>query len=181
MNFELIFRQNISEYIDKIISKIKTISNFYNIIKLINLKNIEDLGKIDIYLNFLNKKYENRIRNEINSLKGVELTKAIEVVANIAVINYKCEKIKEKNTKGENDKKKDKSLYKDEKKKEKKEKKQFEFIEKKIKKLDKKIPLILIEIMIICINYEEKMRKRKKKKAKLKGINLQVEKIRIII
>ena len=67
----------------------------------------------------MNKKYENRIRNEINSLKGVELTKAIEVVANIAVINYKCKKIKEKKTKGENDKKKDK----DEKRKEKKEKK----------------------------------------------------------
>ena len=73
MNFELIFRNNISEYIDKIISKIKTISNFYNIIKLINLKNIEDLGKIDIYLNFLNKKYENSIRNEIIVFQEIEL------------------------------------------------------------------------------------------------------------
>ena len=163
MNFELIFRNNISEYIDKIISKIKTISNFYNIIKLINLKNIEDLGKIDIYLNFLNKKYENSIRNEINLLKGVELKKAIKVVANIAVINYKCEKIKEKKSKSEKDKKKEKS--KDEKNKEKKEKKQFEFIEKRIKKLDKKIPLIFIEIMKICINYEEKNEKEKEEES----------------
>ena len=70
----------------------------------------------------MNKKYENRIRNEINSLKGVELTKAIEVVANIAVINYKCEKIKEKEIKGEKDKKKIKVYIKMKKRKKRKKK-----------------------------------------------------------
>ena len=149
MNFEIIFKQNISEYIDKIISKITKISNFDNIIKLINIKNIQDLGKIDKYLKSLNKKYDNIIRNEINFLSGKQLDKAIGVVADLVVINYKCVKKDEKEKK---DKEEEKNKSKD--------KKQFEFIEKRIKKLDKKIiPLIFIEIMKICINYEDKKEK----------------------
>ena len=40
MNFEIIFEGNIYDYILKIISKIKNISNFENIVKLINFQNI---------------------------------------------------------------------------------------------------------------------------------------------
>ena len=42
MNFEIIFKDNINEYITKIISKIKNISNFEAAIKLINIKNIHN-------------------------------------------------------------------------------------------------------------------------------------------
>ena len=159
MKFEIIFKENISEYIDKIMSKIKTISNFDNIIKLINIKNIEELGKIDKYLNLLNKKYENIIKYKINILTGEELNKAIKVVADIAIINYKCGKKEEKKLK-DKEKEKEKDKVKDKGKDKDKDKKKFEFIEKRIKKLDKKIiPLIFIEIMNICIIEEDKKEK----------------------
>ena len=151
MNFEMIFKENISEYLDKIMSKIKTISNFDNIIRLINIQNIEVLGKTDKYLKSLNKRYENIIKDKINKLNGEELNKSIKVVADLVIINYKCEKKEEKKKKvKEKDKVKDKIKGKD------KEKKYFDFLEKRIKKLDRKlIPLIYIEIMNICIKEEE--------------------------
>ena len=99
MNFEMIFKENISEYLDKIMSKIKTISNFDNIIRLINIQNIEVLGKTDKYLKSLNKRYENIIKDKINKLNGEELNKSIKVVADLVIINYKCEKKEEKKKK----------------------------------------------------------------------------------
>ena len=148
MKFEQIFKKNISEYLDKIFSKIKTIPNFVNIIKLINIKDIEDFGKTAEYLQYMNKKYDSIIKDKINKLRPEELSKAIKVVADIAIINYKCELKEEEKKKNDKEKVKEKIKFKD------KEKKQFEFIEKRIKKLNKNlIPQILIEIMNICIEY----------------------------
>ena len=42
MNFEIIFKNNIADYIKKIIEKIKDISNFEPIIQLINVNYIDD-------------------------------------------------------------------------------------------------------------------------------------------
>ena len=42
MNFENIFKDNINEYINKITSKIQRFSDFDTVIKLINIKNIEN-------------------------------------------------------------------------------------------------------------------------------------------
>ena len=152
MKFEQIFKNNISEYLDKIFSKIKTIPNFVNIIKLINIKYIEDFGKTAEYLQYMNKKYDSIIKDKINKLRPEELSKAIKVVADIAIINYKCELKEEEKKKNDKEKVKEKIKFRDKDKD--KEKKQFEFIEKRIKKLNKNlIPQILIEIMNICIEY----------------------------
>ena len=126
MNFEKIFKDNISEYIKKFIEKIKDIQNFDTVIKLINIKNIENKN---IYLESLKKRYDNIISNEIGLLSDENLKEAVHVVAKIAIINY---------------------IY------EAKDKK-FDFINKKIKKLDKRvIPLIFIEIINRCFNKEDK-------------------------
>ena len=42
MEFESIFKENIADYINKLFEKIKKISNFEKIIKLINVKNLSD-------------------------------------------------------------------------------------------------------------------------------------------
>jgi len=60
MEFEIIFKKNINEYINKILSKIKKISDFDNVIKLINIKKIDDKN---IFLNSLSKTYEQIIKN----------------------------------------------------------------------------------------------------------------------
>ena len=76
MNFEKIFQKNIVDYIHKIISKIKTISDF-NLIKLINV----DSYIKNIILNLLKFKYDIIINKEIESLNDNELVEAIKVIA----------------------------------------------------------------------------------------------------
>ena len=66
MNFEKIFKFKIKEYINKLLSKIKSISDFDKIIKLINIKNIDNRG---IYIDELNKKDYCIIKTQINLLK----------------------------------------------------------------------------------------------------------------
>ena len=125
MNFEKIFKEKLVEYINKITSKIKTIADFELIIKLINIKNISEKN---IYLDSLNKKYNMIIKPNIESLTGDKLNEAYKVVAKIALINFMYEM---------------------------EEKKKFNFIEKRIKRLDKTIiPKIFIEIIKICIEKE---------------------------
>ena len=94
MNFEIIFKENIVEYINKITSKIKTIFDFELIIKLINIKNISEKN---IYLYSLNKKYDMIIKPKIESLTGDQLNEAIKVVAKIALINFMFEIDEKKN------------------------------------------------------------------------------------
>ena len=122
MNFEIIFKDKILEYINKIFEKIKDIPNIDTVIKLINIKNIE---KKNIYLESLNKSYDNIINNKIGLLTDEKLKEAVHITAEIAVLNY---------------------IY------ETKEKK-FNFIKNRIKKLDIKIiPLIFFEIINLCFN-----------------------------
>ena len=126
MNFESIFRDKISEYIKKIFDKIKDIQNFKPIIELIN---INELTNKNIFLEPLNKKYDSIISSEIESLSDQKLKEAIQVIVQIAFINY---------------------IYEDKDKK-------LDFIKKRIKKLDKTIiPLIYIEMINVCFNREDK-------------------------
>ena len=130
MNFEIIFKNNIAEFIKKLFEKIKDISNFEPIIKLINIKNIEDKN---IFLEQLKKRYDNLISNEIGTLTNEKLKEAVHVVAKLAIINY---------------------IYGPQDQKEKK----LEFIKRRIKRrLDKKIiPLIFIEIINLIFNKKNK-------------------------
>ena len=56
IKFELVFRENIHKYISKITSKIEKISDFENIIKLINFNLIKNKN---IILDSLVKRYDN--------------------------------------------------------------------------------------------------------------------------
>ena len=141
MNFENIFKENMNEYINKLMSKIKTIANFDIIIKLININNIAEKS---IFLYSLNKKYDIIIKPEIGILTGEELNEANKVVARIALLNFNYEE-KDEEKDGKKDEGKDKK---------------FNFINNKIKKLNKDIiPLIYIEIIKICIENENKEKK----------------------
>ena len=83
---------------------------------------------------------------EIGALSDKKLNEAIYITAKIAIINF----IYEKN---------------DEEEKDLKNQKKFNFINFKIKKLNKEIlPLIFIEIIKLCIEKETKQKKKKMKK-----------------
>ena len=140
MYFEKIFEKNLHEYVNKIVSKIESIENFDVVIKLFNIENISEK---DIFLEALNKKYDTIIMPEIGALSDKKLNEAIYITAKIAIINF----IYEKN---------------DEEEKDLKNQKKFNFINFKIKKLNKEIlPLIFIEIIKLCIEKETKQKKEK--------------------
>ena len=67
LNLENIFKKNISEFLNKIVSKIKNIANFGTVLDLIDIKRIED-KTIKEYYNLLKNKYEEYIKNEIESI-----------------------------------------------------------------------------------------------------------------
>ena len=123
MNFEIIFESNIHEYISKLTSKIKNISNFENIIKLINFKSIE---LKNIILNSLNDYFNKLIMKNISTLSGEKLNEAVKVTAIISIVNFLYEQQKDK---------------------------KLEFTKDVIKKSDEKLkPLIMTEIIEICVN-----------------------------
>ena len=93
MNFELIFKENISEYINKIFSKINNISDFDTIIDLINIERLEDKTS---FLDSVKKKYDKIITNDVELLKGKELNKAIKVISKLSIINFIFEEEKKK-------------------------------------------------------------------------------------
>jgi len=79
LNFEEIFQENKKDFINKITSKIKDIPTFGNIIKLIDITRIQEKKKD--YYNILKDKYELIIKNEIQSLSGDKLDKAVKIVS----------------------------------------------------------------------------------------------------
>jgi len=86
MEFENIFKNNVSEYINKILSKIQKIYDFDNVIKLINIKNIDDK---DIFLNLLRKAYDKII-------KSIEIKQKQEILARLAIVFFNCKNEKNK-------------------------------------------------------------------------------------
>ena len=81
LNFEEMFEENITDYINKITSKIEDIQTFGNIIKLINESKIKEEKQKD-YFRILEDKYKLIVKNDIKSIKdNNELTKAIKIIA----------------------------------------------------------------------------------------------------
>lgn len=128
INFEKIFNKKIKEYINKLISKVKTINDFGI---MLNLINVERISEKNIYLEALYGGYENIIKPQIELLKDKKLTDANKIVAKIALINYNYE-IKEKKFNFINDRIK--------------------------KLNEDIIPLIFIEIIKLCIKKDEKVK-----------------------
>ena len=142
--FENVFKGKINDFIREFISKIKHISNFDTVIRLINFKRIKKIEPKGMkkFLEFLDKKYDDIIQKEIESLTYRDLGKlnqAKKVVADLAILYF---------TYGEKDHK-------------------LDFEKEKIKKLQKKIiPLIFIEIISIYIQKLEKEKEEEKDKEK---------------
>ena len=88
-NFEDIFIENITEYLNKMTSKIKEISSFNIIIDLIN---VNEISQIDNYFGLLKKKFNYIIKKKIKLLTDDKLNEAVEVVAKMAKLFFEYEK-----------------------------------------------------------------------------------------
>ena len=81
LNFEQIFEENITDYINKITGKIEDIQTFGNIIKLINESKIKKEKQKDYY-RILEEKYKLVVKNKIKSINDdKELENAIKIIA----------------------------------------------------------------------------------------------------
>ena len=81
LNFEEMFEENITDYINKITGKIEDIQTFGNIIKLIDESKIKEEKQKD-YFRILKDKYKLVVKVDIKSIKGDnELEKAIKIIA----------------------------------------------------------------------------------------------------
>ena len=136
LKFEIMFKDNLIEFLNKMISKIESISNFGLILELIDTKKIEEIEKetekpdkkekkektkLNDFYNQLKDKYDHVIKNEIESLVDEKLDEAVKIIAKFVDLLYIHEN------------------------------KNCDFIEKKINKLDKKISsLIYNELMRRC-------------------------------
>ena len=94
LNFENIFKKNISEFLNKIISKIKNIANFGTVLELIDKERLQDDKIKKEYYDLLKKKYEeDYIKKEIESIKEEnELKKAIVILSKFVSEIYLFEK-----------------------------------------------------------------------------------------
>ena len=126
LKFELVFKENIHKYIDKIVSKIKRISDFENIIKLFNFKLFKNKN---IILDALVKRYDSIIGKDIEKLCGRSLDEALKIIAYLAFINF---------------------IYKS------KEKQFDFIIDKIYELSEKIQPLIFIELIELCISSENR-------------------------
>ena len=76
--FEKIFKKNLTDYLKKIVSKIKNIENLGTIIKLIDIDSIPDKSKE--FYDLLKNKYE-EIKKDLKSLKDKKLNNAIKILS----------------------------------------------------------------------------------------------------
>ena len=77
------------EFLNKIISKIKNISNFGTVLELIDIKKI---WLVYEYYGLLKDKYEYIIKRQIDSLTGKELVNDVKILAKFVDLIYIHEK-----------------------------------------------------------------------------------------
>lgn len=75
LKFENVFKGKINDFIREFVSKTKNISNFQIVIKLINFKRIKTIEpkRVKRFLKFLNKKFDDIIKKEIDSLTDIQI------------------------------------------------------------------------------------------------------------
>ena len=140
LKFEEIFKDNINDFLNKIVSKINNTLKFGIIMDLINIEKIRGINidnekgnnktkdKSKEYFFQLKQKYEYIIKKELISLRGIKLEEAIKIIAKFVKLLY------------DNDD----------------QNKTIEFL----KKLDKKIsPLVYNELMRNCQDDKYKLMK----------------------
>ena len=79
-NFETMFEENITEYINSITEKIKDIQTFGNIIELVDEKRMKEDNQKD-YIRILKEKYKSVIKDNIKSIKNDKLNNGIKTIA----------------------------------------------------------------------------------------------------
>ena len=80
LNFEIMFKENLEEFLNKIISKIEDFATFGTVIEIINVTRIEKKKKD--YYDLLKEKYELIIIYQIKQLKEEdELNKAVKILS----------------------------------------------------------------------------------------------------
>ena len=94
LKFEKIFKDNITEFLKVMISKINNISNFGTIIDLINIKNFSKI-ELNYYFTELNDKYEKFVKKQIESLTGEQLKEGVKIVVKYFDLKF----IRDKNCK----------------------------------------------------------------------------------
>ena len=93
MKFENIFKNNLYGYFSKLISKVKTSSDLNILCELIDVENLKEKS---IFLNLLNKKYDDIIGNKISFLTEETLTDTIKIIIKIICLNMIGEAKEEK-------------------------------------------------------------------------------------
>jgi len=97
LNFETIFKNKITSFLNKILSKINNIYIFSHIIDLIDIKKISDPDKIKQFISQLKDKFESIFIKEINEMSDQnELNQASKIIAKFVDFLYINEKKEEK-------------------------------------------------------------------------------------
>ena len=91
-NLEKVFKDKLTEFLDKIISKITNIDNFGLVMKLINKESLGD--KLNHYITKLKEIYEKLDKKDIEKWEGKELEEKIEIIINFIEIISEKEKNK---------------------------------------------------------------------------------------
>ena len=79
LEYEEIFKDNMVKFIELMINKIEDLSSFDTVMNLIRVDKIE--GQINEYIEKLQLKYENIIKEEIKNLGDKQLKKPVEIIA----------------------------------------------------------------------------------------------------
>ena len=88
LEFETMFKDHIIDFLNKMVSKVYTISNFGTILELIDIKKIT---KVDKFFELLKGKYDIIIR-KIDSLHDNELNNAVKIIAKFVDLKFKYDK-----------------------------------------------------------------------------------------
>ena len=89
LEFEKMFKDNIIEFLTKMVSKIQNIYNFGTILELIDIKKI---SKINEYLSLLKNKFENILMKNKQSLTIKQLKEEVKIIADFFDLIYNYEK-----------------------------------------------------------------------------------------
>ena len=92
INFELKFKDNMNDYIKKIISRIERISDF-KILELINFKNVHDKDNL---LDIIKKKYDCVMNKENDLFTKNKMNKTIKNISNLIILIFQFEKVENK-------------------------------------------------------------------------------------
>ena len=87
-NFEIMFEENIRDYINKITEKIIDVQTFSNIIELIRVDEIKEPDKQKEYFKILEEKYNKYIYENIREIKGNQdnnkmMNKTVRIIAKL--------------------------------------------------------------------------------------------------